>query len=184
VDVADLIARRLGAQQILNANPNDSAAQQVLANCDAKLKKWSDQKKALNPGKFTGEASGINRMKEKEMHTAIEHWVRKDFFQTLEPLKEDNLGMKMLQKMGWTHGKPLGKKGEGYIAPIQVDIRVGRMGLMGEEEERNYNEHQRAMHVPRGRGRVPIVMSTENILCPRLARLFLNRAMVSQSTRW
>ena len=71
--MSSVIARRLGAQQRLTANPNDAAARKVLNECDAKLKGWSDRNK--KPGKFTGEC-GV-RMDRKEIAGAIETWVRK-----------------------------------------------------------------------------------------------------------
>lgn len=73
INVSSVIARRLGAQQRLNANSNDTAAAKVLKECDLKLKGWSDRNK--KPGKFTGER-GV-RMDKKEIAGAIETWVRK-----------------------------------------------------------------------------------------------------------
>ena len=69
-----MIARRLGAQQILTVNPHDQAAKTDLEDCDLKLKKWSDQNK--KPGKFTGQI-GVNKMDKREIAGAIETWVRK-----------------------------------------------------------------------------------------------------------
>ena len=69
-----MIARRLGAQQILTADPNNTSAKTVLEDCDLKLKKWSDQNK--KPGKFTGQI-GVNKMDKREIAGAIETWVRK-----------------------------------------------------------------------------------------------------------
>jgi len=36
--------------------------------------------------------------------------------------------MKMLKKMGWQEGQPLGKKGEGHVEPIALDVKVDRSG--------------------------------------------------------
>ena len=37
--------------------------------------------------------------------------------------------MQMLQRMGWTQGTPLGRKREGYVNPITVEVRTARKGL-------------------------------------------------------
>ena len=37
-------------------------------------------------------------------------------------LAGDNIGNKMLKQMGWSDGQGLGKKGQGIVNPIQVDI--------------------------------------------------------------
>lgn len=43
-----------------------------------------------------------------------------------EPTKagigEDNIGNKLLQKMGWSEGRGLGKAGQGITAPIEVMV--------------------------------------------------------------
>jgi len=39
-------------------------------------------------------------------------------------IQEDNIGNKLLQKMGWNAGQGLGRKGQGIVDPIQV--RAGR----------------------------------------------------------
>lgn len=35
-------------------------------------------------------------------------------------IQEDNIGNKLLQKMGWNAGQGLGRKGQGIVDPIQV----------------------------------------------------------------
>ena len=66
--------RRLGAQQILNARPDDVSARTVLADCDLKLKRWSDRNK--KPGKFTGEQIGV-KMNKFDIHGVVENWIRR-----------------------------------------------------------------------------------------------------------
>lgn len=130
INVSAVIARRIGAQQILTNNPHDAAAQRVLEECDMKLKGWTQRSR--KPGKFTGER-GV-RMDKKEIAGAIETWVRKDYFYNLMPVS-GGIGMRMMQNMGWKEGTPLGKKKEGYVAPIIFDVKVGRTGLASIEEQ-------------------------------------------------
>ena len=46
-------------------------------------------------------------------------------------LTGDNIGNKLLQKMGWSAGQGLGRKGQGIVNPIQVLI----MGHYGRESQ-------------------------------------------------
>lgn len=136
IDISAVIARRLGAQQILNTNPNDSSAKLVLAECDLKLKRWSGQNK--KPGKFTGAVG--TRMNKAEIAGAVETWVRKDFFHQLKPVT-GGVGQKMMERMGWKEGQPLGKNMEGFVAPITFDVKVGRGGLHSHDEQPQLNQY-------------------------------------------
>ena len=40
----------------------------------------------------------------------------------------DGFGMKMLMKMGWRAGQPIGKHGEGHVEPICLDVKLDRSG--------------------------------------------------------
>lgn len=42
---------------------------------------------------------------------------------------EDNIGSKLLQKMGWSSGQGLGKAGQGIVNPIQAERRSASAGL-------------------------------------------------------
>jgi len=133
VNVSAVIARRLGAQQILSSKPNDYAAQLVLTECDQKLKAWSSQSKAA-PGKFTGEINPhIRVMDKKQMWQAPQPALQKDFFHHLQPVN-GGIGKKMLLNMGWKEGQAIGKNKEGFTTPIAVDLKVGRQGLYAEDE--------------------------------------------------
>ncbi len=48
-------------------------------------------------------------------------------FKDLTPV-HDGFGLRMLKKMGWELGKPLGKTGEGHTEPITVDVKIDRHG--------------------------------------------------------
>ena len=42
----------------------------------------------------------------------------------------DGFGMKMLKKMGWKEGQPIGKQGEGHVEPISVGVKMDRSGML------------------------------------------------------
>ena len=48
-------------------------------------------------------------------------------FKDLAPVMS-GFGMKMLVKMGWEFGKPLGVRGEGHTEPIPLDVKLDRQG--------------------------------------------------------
>jgi len=48
------------------------------------------------------------------------------------PIGENNIGNKLLQKLGWTPGMTLGARGTGIKEPIEVVFRGRRTGLGGE----------------------------------------------------
>ena len=48
-------------------------------------------------------------------------------FKDLAPVMS-GFGMRMLMKMGWECGQPLGKRGEGHTQPIAVDVKIDRLG--------------------------------------------------------
>ena len=53
-------------------------------------------------------------------------------FAGLNPVRSD-FGLKMMKKMGWVEGTPLGKAGVGHIAPPVLSFQVDRKGeLMNE----------------------------------------------------
>ncbi|XP_077555340.1 angiogenic factor with G patch and FHA domains 1 isoform X2 [Haemaphysalis longicornis] len=45
------------------------------------------------------------------------------------PLSEDNVGFKMLHKMGWKEGTGLGKEKQGTVEPVKVSTKKSRTGL-------------------------------------------------------
>lgn len=47
---------------------------------------------------------------------------------------KSNVGMTLLQKMGWNPGEGLGKFKDGQVEPLKVRLKYGKMGLMSYEE--------------------------------------------------
>ena len=42
----------------------------------------------------------------------------------------EGFGMKLMKRMGWREGEPLGKTKEGHIEPIPVDVKTDRQGTV------------------------------------------------------
>ncbi|XP_049820564.1 uncharacterized protein LOC109599640 isoform X2 [Aethina tumida] len=64
-------------------------------------------------------------------------------------IKEDNIGFKMLQKLGWTEGTGLGQKGSGIVDPINKPAnREQNQGLglnQVEEDDDEYESYRKRM---------------------------------------
>lgn len=125
MSVGDLVAKRLEATHKLQQNPADYEAHQTLAHIEQQTKQWAQSKIKL--GQFTGQAS-LTAMSSREHNTGQQAWAKKDMFLRLAPVR-GGIGMKLMMKMGWQEGQPLGKKGEGHIEPIPVEVKVNRSGL-------------------------------------------------------
>lgn len=54
-----------------------------------------------------------------------------------QAIPSSNPGFQLLQKMGWTAGQGLGKKGQGRVDPVRLDANEFKMGL-GKNSEYNY----------------------------------------------
>ena len=48
---------------------------------------------------------------------------------TRHGIKSDNIGNQMLQKLGWQTGTGLGKKGEGIVNPVKIQVNGLKKGL-------------------------------------------------------
>ncbi|CAD5119081.1 DgyrCDS7726 [Dimorphilus gyrociliatus] len=48
---------------------------------------------------------------------------------TADGINNDNIGSKLLQKMGWSEGRGLGRKGQGIQTPIKAEMRQSQAGL-------------------------------------------------------
>ena len=67
-------------------------------------------------------------------------------FQNLRPVSE-GIGMKLLQKMGWRPGQVIGKRGEGYVEPIALTVKVDRKGLISQGHEKPGSKRQQITDV-------------------------------------
>lgn len=54
-------------------------------------------------------------------------YVIQDMFRDLAPVLS-GFGMKMMKKMGWNEGQPLGRMGKGVTEPIAMSVKVDRAG--------------------------------------------------------
>ncbi|XP_069625200.1 G patch domain-containing protein 11 [Ranitomeya imitator] len=57
-----------------------------------------------------------------------------------ECLSGENKGFALLQKMGYIKGQALGKKGDGIVEPIPLNIKTGRSGIGHEEMKKRKAE--------------------------------------------
>ena len=51
----------------------------------------------------------------------------KDMFKGLAPVLS-GFGIKVMKKMGWNEGQPLGRMGKGVTEPIPMNVKVDRAG--------------------------------------------------------
>ncbi|KAM9316762.1 G patch domain-containing protein 11 [Gastrophryne carolinensis] len=57
-----------------------------------------------------------------------------------EAISNENKGFALLQKMGYKMGQSLGKKGDGIVEPIPLNIKTGRSGIGHEEMKKRKAE--------------------------------------------
>nr|CAI5854290.1 unnamed protein product [Callosobruchus analis] len=63
-------------------------------------------------------------------------------------IKEDNVGFRMLQKLGWSEGEGLGASGAGIVDPIKAEPRENTQGLglnENNEDEDEYESYRKRM---------------------------------------
>jgi hypothetical protein len=70
---------------------------------------------------------------------------------TNERIGAENIGNRLLQKMGWKEGQGLGSTGSGIIDPIQAQYREGRAGLGSVQVEDAYSGKKGALELTRKR---------------------------------
>jgi pSer/pThr/pTyr-binding forkhead associated (FHA) protein len=70
---------------------------------------------------------------------------------TNERIGTENIGNRLLQKMGWKEGQGLGSTGSGITDPIQAQFREGRAGLGSVQVEDAYSGKKGALELTRKR---------------------------------
>ena len=91
---------------------------------------WANSKQI--PGQYTG-STGAKFLAPHELEGQYIAWARKDFMSKATPITE-GIVKKLLEKMGWRQGEGLGRKKEGSIFPLALDIKTDRKGLVSHEE--------------------------------------------------
>lgn len=65
--------------------------------------------------------------------------------------------MHLLQKMGWTPGRGLGKEGTGTLQPLLLEVKLDTKGLQAKEEYNNKYSKAIKQHRIRSRGPAPLI---------------------------
>uniref|UniRef100_A0A1B6KW23 G patch domain-containing protein 11 n=1 Tax=Graphocephala atropunctata TaxID=36148 RepID=A0A1B6KW23_9HEMI len=97
-------------------------------------------KEDIRPGLIKGRAQQHDhKMAVKKMKADEKNRIRNPSFKEKEsenredgmskPLDSNNVGFKMLQKLGFKPGSGLGRSGEGRVEPIPVEVKSDRQGL-------------------------------------------------------
>ncbi|VDN02758.1 unnamed protein product [Thelazia callipaeda] len=101
---------------------------------DLEINAWAESKRSL-PGKFTG-STGVEVLNAHQLgpnNSRFSLWAKKDFLKQANVVNSD-VGLKLMQKMGWTPGEGLGKGKDGPLEPLMLDIKSDRKGLVATEE--------------------------------------------------
>nr|CTP81759.1 Bm3008, isoform a [Brugia malayi] len=133
-NVGRVMAKRIKASKLLAKDPNDYEARHLLKEADDQIRAWAESKKNL-PGKFTG-TTGVNILKADQLgpdDPRFSVWAKKDFLKQTNAVNS-GVGLKLMQKMGWTPGEGLGKGRDGPLEPLVLDIKSDRKGLVASEE--------------------------------------------------
>lgn len=87
----------------------------------------------------------VGKRQRQMTRAQLEETVREEGLK--QAIKEDNVGYKLLQRMGYEPGKGLGKKGDGIVDPIAVRIKkrrecIGRLEAIRAKREEKKQWHQ------------------------------------------
>lgn len=126
-------------RNLLDAPLRQLAAERVAVATAAQASEYRDRaaerRVAFNqPDKVSGHASsssaGFPQPKRKFVEGPAPEPVAPPPEPVLAPAEDaDNVGNKLLAKMGWTQGQGLGLQGEGRVDPVETQLRAARAGL-------------------------------------------------------
>ncbi|CAD5206822.1 unnamed protein product [Bursaphelenchus okinawaensis] len=125
VKCGHLVAERVRLQQYLNENPNDFAAKMAVADVELKLSRWAESKEK-DAARF-----GVAPIMDANMEVRVTQnsvWATKDTLRNA-PQLTTGIGAHLLQKMGWVPGLGLGRKMNGPVEPLILDVKSDRKGL-------------------------------------------------------
>ncbi|KAI5841455.1 hypothetical protein DFP73DRAFT_125122 [Morchella snyderi] len=67
-------------------------------------------------------------------------------------IPKENKGRRMMEKMGYKEGTPLGTSGDGSLEPVKVEVRVGNRGLgLSKEDSASRAREEQAIRIERAR---------------------------------
>ncbi|VDD90985.1 unnamed protein product [Enterobius vermicularis] len=126
-NVGDVITRRMEANRRLCENPNDFDAMKMLKEAEEQVNAWAASKMRL--GQFYGSTEvrilTVNQLGPEDARFSA--WAKKDFFKTASRVSS-GVGLKLMQKMGWTPGEGLGKCRDGPLEPLSLEVKSDRRG--------------------------------------------------------
>ncbi|GAN11684.1 G patch domain-containing protein 8-like [Mucor ambiguus] len=88
----------------------------------------------MNNSKFTQAADHDYLFEEKQPSTGYSDYEATIQVSMETHIPENNIGYKLLQKMGWQAGRGLGSQGQGRIDPIRIELKDDSLGV-GKAEE-------------------------------------------------
>lgn len=84
-----------------------------------------------SPGQFAGSTGvhlvTVDRLGPEDLRFSA--WGQKDLFKSVNKVSGD-VGLRLMQKMGWTPGEGLGKCRDGPLEPLTLEIKSDRKGLV------------------------------------------------------
>ncbi|XP_049533768.1 RNA-binding protein 5-B-like [Anopheles darlingi] len=95
------------------------------------LQQYRDRAKERRAKYGEDDAPPVNRSKER-FQRELEKQTTSSYQQSASvsaPISQNNVGNKLLQKMGWSEGQGLGKSNQGRVNIIEAEARVANVGL-------------------------------------------------------